>query len=459
MGSWQLAFVFSACGARATSIIDDADSVSDAGSDAAEQDAGCVRRDDDGDGWDACDGDCNDARAEVHPGVPDPGGGTLQQRVAEIEGAGVVGPAIAVDEDGAVHVLWFERVAEDRSEVRYAHVGDGEVEVERLAELSQGWGIELGLAIDARGAPHAAWTGEGLVHARRQDGVWVVDVVPFGSGHRGRFALGPDAAPHFLYAALDEGRPDLDHAWRESDGEWQSEVAAAFSDASDAASTRIDAVVSDDGIVHATLIDRGGGGVRALRREPTGWTDELAVETRSARAVAIAVGPDGEPRIAYEEETAGIGLAVRAKDGWSLVPVAERTVDLAWWWLALEVDDADVARLAYRDGGAWLATNAAGAWSRARLPIDGQVHDLSRSNDVLHMGIVGPAGIVLATQAPDAVDDVDCDGVVGVDSDGDGHASWATGGDDCDDGRNDTWGGATEVVGDGIDQDCRAGIR
>ncbi len=59
---------------------------------------------------------------------------------------------------------------------------------------------------------------------------------------------------------------------------------------------------------------------------------------------------------------------------------------------------------------------------------------------------------------PDAVEvcdaiDWDCDGVVGVDADGDGDAGDACGGTDCDDDDPTIYAGAPELC-DGIDQDC-----
>jgi hypothetical protein len=64
--------------------------------------------------------------------------------------------------------------------------------------------------------------------------------------------------------------------------------------------------------------------------------------------------------------------------------------------------------------------------------------------------------------APDHVgDDVDqgCDGLDGVDADGDGVASIASGGDDCNDAADDpyaalTFPGAEDLVGNGLDTDC-----
>jgi hypothetical protein len=54
---------------------------------------------------------------------------------------------------------------------------------------------------------------------------------------------------------------------------------------------------------------------------------------------------------------------------------------------------------------------------------------------------------------PDGIDQ-NCDGVDGVDGDGDGYASSATGGDDCDDASPTTHPGAEDPPGDAIDQNC-----
>ena len=53
----------------------------------------------------------------------------------------------------------------------------------------------------------------------------------------------------------------------------------------------------------------------------------------------------------------------------------------------------------------------------------------------------------------DAVDN-NCDGIDGLDTDGDGYAAIASGGDDCADDNPDRNPGAAEIEGDFVDQDC-----
>jgi hypothetical protein len=50
--------------------------------------------------------------------------------------------------------------------------------------------------------------------------------------------------------------------------------------------------------------------------------------------------------------------------------------------------------------------------------------------------------------------DVNCDGLDGVDGDGDGHADDKSGGEDCDDEQGAIHPGAADPEGDGVDQDC-----
>ena len=74
--------------------------------------------------------------------------------------------------------------------------------------------------------------------------------------------------------------------------------------------------------------------------------------------------------------------------------------------------------------------------------------DCAPSDGLIHPGADDAVG--------DGIDN-NCDGVDGVDGDGDGFASMATGGLDCNDGESAVFPGALEVPDDGIDNDCEGG--
>jgi len=74
--------------------------------------------------------------------------------------------------------------------------------------------------------------------------------------------------------------------------------------------------------------------------------------------------------------------------------------------------------------------------------------DCNDANATIHPGALDNVG--------DHVDN-NCDGIDGVDADGDQHASIESSGDDCDDGDASVSPAADDPYGDGIDQDCDSG--
>ena len=71
--------------------------------------------------------------------------------------------------------------------------------------------------------------------------------------------------------------------------------------------------------------------------------------------------------------------------------------------------------------------------------------DCNDNNSAIAPSVADPVG--------DGVD-TNCDGVDGVDGDGDGHPSEASGGLDCDDANPDIHPDAEEICGSGVDEDC-----
>ncbi|MBI2893963.1 MAG: putative metal-binding motif-containing protein [Deltaproteobacteria bacterium] len=141
-------------------------------------------------------------------------------------------------------------------------------------------------------------------------------------------------------------------------------------------------------------------------------------------------------------------------DGWAPV-----TVDTGGdSWMAL--DAAGAAHISYYHGGSLeLATNRGGGWALESVGGEqGSYSSLALGlDDGAHISYwdTGTSDLGYASRSV-AVDGIDqnCDGVDGVDGDGDGHASRTTGGDDCNDADGGIFPGAADANGDGIDQNC-----
>ena len=100
----------------------------------------------------------------------------------------------------------------------------------------------------------------------------------------------------------------------------------------------------------ASVADRGGGihlaarrvgtdaGVRYLRRVGDTWVEEGVSEDRMARNLAIALGPDGVPVIAWIHPPDKIRVATRGVTRWSVERVAAARVELGGLALAIDGD-------------------------------------------------------------------------------------------------------------------------
>jgi len=133
------------------------------------------------------------------------------------------------------------------------------------------------------------------------------------------------------------------------------------------------------------------------------------------------------------------------------------------------VDGAGRGYLAYHIdnssyGGLRFATDENGSWSWVNVDRETQTGQYTsslalRGRDVHIVYLDRGAGVVRyavgEATCPEQGDALDrnCDGADGTDADRDGHASLASGGDDCDDGDPARFAGAAELC-DGKDNDC-----
>ncbi len=386
----------------------------------------------------ACGGDdCDDADEAAHPGAPDNAG--FAWRLETLDPGSR--PSLALDAAGVVHVVF-----DSADGLRYATNPTGLWRVETVD--ADGGGVPA-VGVSPDGAVHVGYVAapDELRHATTAGDAWTVDVVETGVvvPRDLGIAIGADGVVHLAWLFWGGGAYEVDYASDEGgtfvtepvgDAQERSGVAIAV-DAAGAA--HVVWQMPDFALTHAA-------------REGIGWGRET-VEAGGTPGTLVA-GAGDELRIAFVGAD-GIRYGERTAGEWTI----ETADPLGGFDPGLAIEAGGVVHLAFmaiRDGlGLQVGTNRGGAWtfegiedSEAGTPI--AVDDAGN----LHVAHSGGGRVRHARRlAPDGVDQ-DCDGVDGIDLDGDGFASSATGGGDCDDERAAVHPGADDPAGDGVDQDC-----
>jgi hypothetical protein len=223
-----------------------------------------------------------------------------------------------------------------------------------------------------------------------------------------------------------------------------------------------DMAIGDDGTLHVAAASAGQPNVRVLRgtvdptRYPSAWDWNLVWEWEAESDeplvdVAIAVDRTGSA-ILGALQSGGIWF-VRAQDGvvasetleaWppttagpagpsvAVVVDPEGAAHLAWLRPAAARDHGSVRYATNRDGSWQTETVSTGdAWVDLAVDGRGSPHVFWRTEQRDGEPENEPASYATFSEL-DGIDE-NCDGVDGVDADGDGHASRETGGDDPDD--------------------------
>jgi hypothetical protein len=420
--------------------------------------------DQDGDGHLAgsCGGDdCNDGDPAIHPAAPDlnavPGPWTTS-RVLTRPGGTDSGTAIAADRSGGVHIAY----AAGRSlGLLYARRAGRGWQVEPVGSPDDPqpdlagfpWQRQPAIAVDARGSVHIIYsTPAGIRHAVRTGAVWTTERVdPAGHG-TSAIAIAPGAI-HVAYGAND----GLRHAAR-GDRAWTIDLVDPLGMSP---SIAVDAA----GTVHLAYGNNVEGA--EVLRYATGTAGAWRVETASsipAIAGSVAVGRDGLPRIAFGSYSiAGRAVNILTRAGSVWVPARIPTTDYVYS-ATLRLDGRDRPTVLYSQvSDVFFAALAADGWRSERDVVLGQSDlvpafdlDAAGTAHVASTGFFYPDNYTVdySSNRQLALDGVDhnCDGVDGVDADRDGHASLATGGDDCDDDDPSSAGSAA----DGSPDPCAA---
>jgi hypothetical protein len=396
----------------------------------------------DGDGHLAVDcggDDCDDTNASIHPGALDlnarPGPWTTSRAIANTGGANG-GTAIAVDRTGVVHIVYSGRSAPG---LLYATRTGEAWRVEMVDSFRSPYFIpedRPAIAVDARGRVHVAYASSASVrYAVREQSGWTVETIDPAGQAPPALAVAPDGIVHVAYAT--EG--GLRHAARRS-GTWVGEIV----DPSGAVPSM---AIDSQGTIHLAYADATKGA--EVLHHATGvadaWTTEIASNTRAASS-SIVIDGLGLPRIALTPRyttDGGVRYLVRGGGQWSEAALPA-TNDV--YSSTLRLDGAGVPHILF----SYLiettyAVQESGTWVIETPVFSYGLYDVQPSFDLDGAGVAHVAltsffypdniNVEYSTNrqlAPDGVDQ-NCDGVDGVDADRDGHASLATGGDDCDD--------------------------
>jgi hypothetical protein len=401
---------------------------------------GCPDADGDGSADASCGGgDCNDGDDTIFPGADD-----NDDFAWRLDSPGITcGGPITVDDEGTAHMLC---------------------------------------------APQAP--GVGLRHASNPTGLWLNEEIDAAPSASGSIAVGADGVVHVAYAVTDVG--ELRHA-STADGSWSTETVEVFAPqhtgiAVDAAGavhivysggydpssvhyatnesgtfltehvedtellfngTPVAIAIADDGphIIHRDLV----GAVRHGARVGAGWAlENVAPAGMPSDGSFFAVG--NELHVAYTQTSVFVGK--RDASGWDIEEVAPQSYDS----VDIAVGPDGKRHTVFRDvDSTHYASDTAMPWpiediespGRPSIAVDlfGRIHvSLDRSATATGLGYARRV-------PPDGIDQ-NCDGVDGLDGDGDGFASVATGGGDCDDERVNVYPGAPDAPDDGLDQNC-----
>jgi len=415
----------------------------------------------DGDGWASTasgGSDCDDASQEVRPDAAD---GSREWRWLRVAAGSPSSPSLAIDSTGVLHATWLKGEAD---EVRYG-MRAGEAWTRRTIDEVGAGDSDPAIAIGPDDVAHIVYRendADELRWATNGAGPWVHESIDATGvpGIDNAIAVGADGMLHVVYT----------DAWDRETLKYSAQVGGLWSEVvvdADGA-TGHDAAVAIDaaGAIHVAYAEIGDEDLRHAALQSGVWTVETidAGESR-AHYVSLAVGSDGALHVAYrvgerdEDPAAELWYATNASGVWRPERVDRRRDSGRGTGIA--VDEAGV-RIAYTaDGELLLAANGSGAWESESIR-DRSYEDMAFAIDPrgnAHLLTVAPPGGELFEWTdevlPDGVDQ-NCDGVDGTDGDADLHASFASGGDDCDDEDENVHPGAADDPG-GSDEDCDGG--
>lgn len=388
--------------------------------------------------------DCDDQRATVHPGANDNQGWVVEQVPGD--GGGAIGLTLAVDPAGVAHIAGSDGLTCTDPEIVSCWGREGGEAVYWVTNRDGVWATHVvessgigsifgtigaavvpsgGVLISYLSAPSGA-TSQAVRLARCGSGACSVEVVARAGVEPpgGDVAVAQDGTIFVAYGALEPASAGVSISHGDA---WTIE---RWSEADPGG---MEIVVGPRGAYAAYYVGRATGpaphfDVRVAHRSHGRWHEDVIATAEGVFDVALALDPSGEPSVAYSAYD-GTFVVSGGQDGWRQTKVTAA----AGARISMASDSRGAMHLAWADGHAHHATDVSGEWVVEELGVGALYAAIAvDSFDVVHIAYAG-RGIEYGTLQPiDGVDE-NCDGVDGVDADGDGHPSRATGGDDPDD--------------------------
>lgn len=249
-------------------------------------------------------------------------------------------PLLAVDSGGTSHVLYSETIYPPgevgHTDLVYARGGGAGFAAVTIAgsisAAASGWALSYALALDASGLAHVAYwdgTNAALRHAvRGVDGTWSVEDVP-GAGASSAVALAVDAAGKIHLVYREDATKSLVYVARTGAAWGAAEIVDAVggstgSDAPNGVAPAVSLAVGADGQPRVAYLDAGSSTASAMetwfaRRGPTTWTRARvygAGTTYDALAPALALDSNGAAHLATADGDGILYHAPISATGW-----------------------------------------------------------------------------------------------------------------------------------------------
>jgi len=225
-------------------------------------------------------------------------------------------PEIVVGGDGTLHVVWHDNTSKNWQILYVSKPVDGPWSLPTPVWSSGGRSWFAALAVGGEGYLHLVWeertpdNWEVLYTSRPPGGSWASPENVSGTAGMSRrpaLAVAGDGFPHVVWQDEAGGNLRLRYAARGQDGSWSSPVVVSDDVL---ASTRSAVVAATDGSLYATWVGNGsGGGDILFAAKPAGgsWTPAVNISSSDGASgePALAVGDDGSPHVVWHDNTPG----------------------------------------------------------------------------------------------------------------------------------------------------------